>query len=217
MLILAHRGLWSNGAPQNSLSAIQKAFDKDYGLETDIRDHNGQLVISHDPPNNVSQSFTRLLDIYAKSGGSAPLALNIKADGLDNLIIEALSQQPANGYFTFDMSVPQMVVYHKKGIRFFTRHSDFESVPAMYGEAAGVWLDSFEEENWIEEHTIMAHLERGKQVCLVSPELHRRSHEVFWKKLKDFRMGHRHLMLCTDLPDEAAGFFNEYSGGGSRI
>ena len=45
----AHRGLWDADAPENSLSAFQKAVDAGYGIEFDI--HNtldGQVVVFHD-------------------------------------------------------------------------------------------------------------------------------------------------------------------------
>ena len=47
--ILAHRGLWQNVAAKNSISSIKLALVNGFGLETDIRDLDGELVISHDP------------------------------------------------------------------------------------------------------------------------------------------------------------------------
>ena len=47
----------------------------------------------------------------------------------------------------------------------------------------------------------------GKQVCLVSPELHQRSYIEFWKMIKDSNIDTTQLILCTDIPEEANLFF----------
>ena len=54
MIVLAHRGYWENIFEKNSELSIKKAFDKGYGIESDIRDFNKKLVISHDPSDNIS-------------------------------------------------------------------------------------------------------------------------------------------------------------------
>ena len=56
MKILAHRGFWADEEEKNTLSAFGKAFDSGFGIETDIRDRNGELVISHNPPDTSSPS-----------------------------------------------------------------------------------------------------------------------------------------------------------------
>lgn len=49
--IIAHRGQWSNKAEQNSIVSIEKAFASGFAVETDVRERNGKLIISHDSPN----------------------------------------------------------------------------------------------------------------------------------------------------------------------
>lgn len=48
MKILCHRGAWTAAAEKNSVPAIKKAVSLGYGFETDVRDYQGKLVISHD-------------------------------------------------------------------------------------------------------------------------------------------------------------------------
>ena len=78
--ILAHRGYWRKPNEQNNISAIKLALQKGFGVETDVRDLNGNLVISHDPPKlkNIFDlaSFCKLV-VQTKS--TARLALNIKS------------------------------------------------------------------------------------------------------------------------------------------
>ncbi|UVV76362.1 hypothetical protein NXW84_21120 [Bacteroides fragilis] len=47
MEIIAHRGFWNKESEKNTLTAIKRAIDNGYGFETDYRDNNGTIVISH--------------------------------------------------------------------------------------------------------------------------------------------------------------------------
>ena len=47
---------------------------------------------------------------------------------------------------------------------------------------------------------------QGKRVCVVSSELHDRSHSTLWKILLPLS-GNDSLILCTDLPEQAQKFF----------
>jgi hypothetical protein len=106
------------------------------------------------------------------------------------------------------MSVPDAMRSLSAGLRIFTRHSDVEPAPVLYAEAAGVWLDGFHS-TWFGPAEIAAHLRAGKQVCLVSPELHRRDHLVFWESLKSAPISASDdVMLCTDFPEPARAFFH---------
>ena len=82
---IAHRGWWHNPEEKNSELAIRRALDAGYGLETDLRDHAGRIVISHDPPGSQGEpefDFEQLLRLYRELGATGTLALNIKSDGL---------------------------------------------------------------------------------------------------------------------------------------
>ena len=69
-------------------------------------------------------------------------------------------------------------------------------------------MDAFFDESWITPEAIAAHLQAGKQVCLVSPELHKRPHLDFWVRLKAHPIYRDdRLILCSDLPEDAVAFF----------
>ena len=55
--ILAHRGYWKLEKEKNTLYAFEKAFDKYFGIETDLRDAQGEIVISHDIPLGNETKF----------------------------------------------------------------------------------------------------------------------------------------------------------------
>ena len=83
--ILAHRGWWTKPAEKNSFEAIRRAIDAGFGIETDFRDLNGTIVISHDPPQGEVLCAESFFGLYAQIGTNGRLALNIKADGLQKL------------------------------------------------------------------------------------------------------------------------------------
>ena len=208
MKILAHRGIWKNRHEGNSLKALTTALAGNYGLEFDVRDSNGTLVIAHDVVVGVKPPAIELVDAYFEMSSSQTLAVNIKADGIGTLIADLVTQQGVKNYFCFDMSVPETLRYRRLGLRYFTRQSEYEKDPVLYQDAAGVWMDMFESD-WITSDDVRKHLDCGKQVALVSPELHGRPHALFWERLRDAGLGGQDgVMLCTDHPDSARSFFD---------
>jgi hypothetical protein len=206
LIILAHRGLWIDPSQKNTRAAFQAAFLQGFGLETDIRDQDGRLVISHDPPTGDTMSFEDLLALYGKYGRPGQLAINIKADGLSRLVSEALDARGITNAFVFDMSVPDALHYCRLGsVPVFTRQSEFEMEPSLYDRAAGVWLDAFERD-WINSEVIRRHRLGGKKVALVSPELHGRTHEAQWREWAGYAKDPG-VMICTDFPVHAREVF----------
>jgi hypothetical protein len=207
MKILSHRGYWKVDEEKNTEIAFKRSFSLGFGTETDIRDFGGRLVISHDIATGAEISFEDFLALANSSKVSEPmtLALNVKADGLASHVARALMDFAGLDCFVFDMSVPDMRAYFDRGIPVFTRMSEVEHQPAWLDRSAGVWLDGFESE-WFSNSLILDLLGKQKCVCIVSPELHRRSYLALWKRIKPLADEPR-LMLCTDAPEQALEFF----------
>ena len=89
--ILAHRGWWHQPKEKNSRTALARAFAAGYGIETDLRDCAGEIVVSHDMPQPDAMTFDALLDLYLSYPTRPTLALNIKADGMAATIAEQLA------------------------------------------------------------------------------------------------------------------------------
>jgi len=209
---LSHRGCWKQGYIKNSLEAFERSFRHGYGIETDIRDSIGELVVSHDIPLGPCLKLREVIIAASLATEDRPvtLALNIKSDGLQDLLKLEFANNPDLDYFVFDMAVPDMGSYLNAKIQTFTRLSDVEPWPAWLDRSQGVWLDAFETE-WYSAEVIVNLLAGGKRVCVVSPELHGRAHESLWNQLA--KIWHTpNLLLCTDFPDEAMRFFSSKYG-----
>jgi hypothetical protein len=207
MRLLAHRGIWSKSDEKNSLLALSVAFELGIGIETDIRDCKGTLVVSHDPPTKSGAlHLEEVLDAYLKYPARPILALNIKADGLHAPLLATLRRHGIDNYFVFDMSVPDTLGYQRLQMPFAARISEYESETALSQNAQWIWLDGFHGE-WFTSDSIRKWLDQGKRVAIVSPELHRRPHLQLWRQLIAIS-SHPGIFLCTDFVSEAKEFFN---------
>lgn len=205
MIVLAHRGWWTHAGERNSMVAFERALSAGFGLEIDVRDQDGRLVISHDPPVGEVPELAVLLEMFDRHGRPAPLAINIKSDGLQAGLARLLAPLTERDFFVFDMSIPDTLGYLRAGLTVFTRQSEHEPVPALLDEAAGVWMDMFESD-WVDAAAIRRHADLGLSVALVSPELHGRSHRDAWEAWR--AADGPGVMLCTDFPAEAKEFFH---------
>lgn len=202
--ILAHRGWWHRREERNTFAALSAALEAGYGIETDIRDRDSQLVIAHDPATRDSLPLAQLLERYLELGATGILALNIKADGLAASLARMLGEYGigAERAFVFDMSIPDMLGYVRAGIPYYTRQSEYEPQPALLEGAAGIWLDAFHS-CWYGRGEIESHLAAGRDVCIVSAELHGRPYEDHWQRIRqvDSELAGR-LLICTDFPHQ---------------
>lgn len=208
-LVLAHRGLWSNPREQNSFDALLKAIEMGFGVETDIRDLNREIVISHDPPTGDELQLDHFLEAASELENGTILALNVKSDGLMSLIDPNVFDILPKGSFFFDMSGPEALRYHRADLPTATRLSEFEGMPNL--RAAGnkncetIWLDSFHSDWWVD--VVPDELvPDGCTAYIVSPELHGREPGLAWERLKERDWKRKTVGICTDLAVEFCHF-----------
>lgn len=209
--IIAHRGLHYSEDEKNSAVAIRRAIEEGFGFETDIRDINRKIVVSHDPPtdDNVLLSFEWLLQEVSSTKCTGRIALNIKSDGLSETISSAIltNGAPVSQFYVFDMSVPDTIPYLRSPIDVYTRQSDYELAPVLLEEAQGVWIDDFSGSNQ-QVRIAKQFMDKGLRVAVVSSELHKRTHAELWNQIYESEVYLSPLFeLCTDLPIEAANHF----------
>jgi hypothetical protein len=200
--ILSHRGYWKDPTEKNAPVAFARSFHLGFGTETDLRDLAGAVVVSHDPPVPGALPADVLFGVYCGVGADVPLALNVKSDGIQAGTLALLQKYGVTNYFVFDMAVPDALWWIKAGAPTYTRHSEYEPHPPYYDRAAGVWLDAFHGE-WWDAAVIGRHLDAGKAVCVVSPDLHKRDPRAAWDALAAAFRGDPRVLLCTDRPEEA--------------
>lgn len=203
MNIMSHRGYWKREEEKNTELAFRRSFDFNFGTETDVRDCLGQVVISHDMPRGDEMPLTSFINLLGEK--KLVCALNIKADGLAEMIHHTMHERARDDWFVFDMSIPDLKAHLKFGNPVFSRMSEIEQEAALYDQVAGIWLDSFDR-TWFDVSLIRQLLQGGKRVCVVSSELHGREQYVLWNALRPLAQEEK-VMLCTDFPEEARTFF----------
>jgi glycerophosphoryl diester phosphodiesterase len=207
MKYLAHRGIWNSDEGKNSKHSIVLSLSSGFGIETDIREFNGQLVISHDIADHKSINLASLE--IPKLNHNQLLAWNVKADGLIPLIKSTFDERVLKFSVFFDMSVPETLQYCKHNLPYLVRLSEYESLNNLYNEAKGVWIDSFHCQ-WYDSKELDKILSNNKIVVIVSPELHKRDHLDLWQFLKEHGLHlNDKVYLCTDYPKLAKEFFDE--------
>lgn len=208
--ILCHRGYWAKKEEQNSFASLKKALVAGFSIETDIRDHNSKLIISHDPPNSSDKyiDFESLLEAYsALNCKNQILGLNIKSDGIGQEIKQALSVYDVQNYFTFDMSIPETLKYINQKLIFLSRLSEYERNSEFSELCYGYWLDAFNSE-WYTEPFLNNLISIKKNIFFISSELHGRDYNNQWKIIKKLLPNDK-IFLCTDFPNKAEEYFND--------
>lgn len=210
MHIVAHRGLWLDPAECNAPSAFRRALDRGFGIETDVRDMAGQLVLSHEMPlPQHSVPLEELLTYYAHNKCTTPLALNIKADGLQESLASLLSRYHISNYFVFDMSIPDTLGYLRHAMPTFVRRSEFETHSALEQRARGIWVDELTV-SWLTAPALCDLAAPGMPLAIVSAEIHGRDHMVQWHEISQASRRSPHAkewILCTDWPEHAREYF----------
>tara|TARA_Y100001968_G_scaffold333391_1_gene395969 strand:+ start:1432 stop:2088 length:657 start_codon:yes stop_codon:yes gene_type:complete len=211
--LISHRGYWQKTDEKNTMIAFSRSLINNYGIETDLRDRNGEIIISHDIEVDKNLLyFKEFLKLYKNSRKNLPLFLNIKSDGLLTVIKKNLELYNISNYYLFDMSAPETKQYAEDPtINFVTRISDIEKYPLFINESKGFWIDSlyadYQEFNYLDSFLNTKYI-----FCFVSPELHNRSEIEFWimlkKWIKSRKISSAKVLLCTDKPKDAFLFFN---------
>lgn len=212
--IFAHRGAWRGTiASGNSDGALLRAAREGFGIETDIRDFAGKVVVSHDPVPSGAAPSTLLEFLRSPNGPSvhqSPLALNVKSDGLSHVLLkntESSMELPSKSFF-FDMSIPETLRYSKANLPFAVRVSEYEPVTTIQeirwpSKPVATWVDGFHGEWFLDDggEWLLRRTEQGL-VTIVSPELHARDSSRVMDWFLENASEYPNLTICTDLPWE---------------
>ena len=167
----------------NDLTLLN-TLSKTDGAEIDIRYHDSELILSHDPFHGKS---AHTLDAYLQKWASlqikGTLILNLKSEGIELKCIELLSQYSITNWFFLDLSMPYLVKYSLVAQSLslpnfspqnlatrFSEHEPIEYALSFENKATWVWVDCFTHLP-LNKITYGALKKRQFKICLVSPEL----------------------------------------------
>jgi hypothetical protein len=170
------------------------------GVEVDVRDHDGRLVLAHDP-------FTggEPLDDFLAAYRHALIIFNVKADGLEGPILDLVRRHGVGDHVFLDVAAPTLVALADRGVRQcavrYSEHEPIELALAFAGKVDWVWVDCFTRLPL--DAAIVGRLRRHFKICLVSPELqrHGRSAIATYRRALD---GMLPDAVCSDHCDDWA-------------
>ena len=206
--------MWSTECAKNSIDSFNKAIENNFGIEMDIRDYRSKIVISHDLPGKNSLALDSFLHNYnlkchlsGLTKNPPYIAINIKSDGLADKVRVLLIKYNIKNYFIFDMSIPDTIGYLNLGMKVYARISEYEAAPLDVPGVSGFWVDQFKGD-WYDMKILEDLFDKFGNLCIVSPELHKREYKNCWNMLKKFKYQNK-VSICTDIPELAREFFNE--------
>ncbi len=136
----AHRGLWNEERPENSLAAFRAAVDKGYGIELDVhRTKDGCLVVHHDDSlkrmTGVDKRIAQCTlaevracrlpngepvptydEVLAVVGGKVPLIVEVKVEGNAEVLSAAVyaRMQKYDGPWCVESFMPTAIRWFRR-------------------------------------------------------------------------------------------------------
>ena len=178
----------------NSIKDLERA--NNYGIEVDVRYHDNELILSHDPFHN-SKDVDKLENVVEKyiNKNNGIIILNVKTEGIEERCIELMNKFNYSNWFFLDISMPYFIKYsnisNNSIIKNFTpnnlavRFSEFEPIEyalSFKDKVRWVWIDCFKNLPLNIECYEKLKLANFK-LCLVAPELQK--HDV--ERTKEFQ------------------------------
>jgi NDP-sugar pyrophosphorylase family protein len=167
IIMIAHR--------INKLSELNNVPEF-YGVEIDLRDSNGEILVTHDPFTDGIK-----FEEYLKNYKNKFIILNIKSEGIEIRVKELLNKYNVSKYFFLDSSFPmicKLIKNHnekKIAIR-LSEYEDIQSLLNIIDYIDWVWVDYidsvFDEKKYPLNKEKYHRIKNKVKLCLVSPELH---------------------------------------------
>ncbi len=159
----------------NTIEQLQK-LPREYGVELDLRDSQDCLILQHDP-FTPGQDFEEYLHHYHHG----TMILNIKSERVEHKVLELLKKYKIKEYFFLDSSFPMIFLLSSQGEKKcalrFSELEGLDTILAMQGRVEWVWVDCFTKLS-INKKKYKILKEAGFKLCLVSPELQGREHDL---------------------------------------
>jgi len=153
----------------NSLKKL-KNIDHNFGVEVDVRSINKKLILNHEPFQKAVS-----LDTFLKKFNHKFLILNVKEEGIENLILNYVKKNRIKNYFLLNVKVPKIFQFikNKKKNNLCLRISKFEKLNQLNffnKKIEWIWVDTFDNKIPLNINDLEGYSKKFK-LCLVSPEL----------------------------------------------
>jgi hypothetical protein len=169
MILIKHR--------INKISDLKKT-PKKYGVEIDLRSENKKIYLHHDPFKQGTL-FSEWLKYY----NHKLIVLNVKEEGLEKHIIKLLDLHKIKNFFFHDQTFSSLLKNSKK-TKVSLRYSEYEELKnkkILFSNIKWLWLDNFKKVE-ISKNFYDFIKKKNVKICLVSPELVKKSRRVEIKK-----------------------------------
>lgn len=169
----------------NTIKELKKIPLK-YGVEIDIRETNGKLILNHEPFGS-GDLLANYLQQYSKDGHKGTIIFNIKEAGIEAEVISLAKKYSIRNYFLLDVEFPYIYRATRSGVRNIAiRYSEDEPIQAAMkyrNKLDWVWIDT--NTKLPVTKSIMKKL-LGFKTCLVSPDRWGRPEDIgpYRKKMK---------------------------------
>jgi len=193
-----------------------KDVDFSYGIEIDVRYHNNDLILHHNPfshHENLPEKFEDLLAKYVNNH-KGTMILNVKTEGIELQCVNLMKEYNYRNWFFLDLSMPYFVAYSNKAIsgeiegftpdNLAVRFSEFEPIEyalSFKDKVKWVWIDCFTKMPLNKENYQILK-DANFKLCLAAPELQKHKIErtyEFQKNLQDNSIGLD--AVCTKKPE----------------
>lgn len=178
----------------NTIQQLKK-IPHTYGVEIDVRETNGKLILNHEAFGNGD-----LLENYLKEYHHNTLIFNIKEAGIEQVVIDLAGKYNIRDYFLLDVEFPYLYKAARNGVRkIAVRYSEDESIETVlkYKERVDwVWIDTNTKIPLTKK--IVRDLE-GFKTCFVCPERWGRPEDIPIYRQKMKQLGFTPTAVMTSL------------------
>lgn len=180
----------------NTIKELKKV-PEEYGVEVDLRDCGGRLILQHEPFVDGEN-----LKDYLKYYNHGTMILNVKSERIEFQVLELLKKYKVTDYFFLDSSFGMIYSLTKQGEKNMAlRFSEFEgldTILAMKGRLKWVWVDCFTKLS-IDKNSFEILKKAGFMLCLTSPELLGRPQDISRYKRFLLKQGILFDAICTKI------------------
>lgn len=147
-----------------------KTIPQKYGVEIDIRETQGELILNHEA-FDTGDLLDKYLNEYVSGGHKGLIIFNIKEAGIESKVLELAKKYNILNYFLLDVEAPYLYSASRKGVKkIAVRYSEVEPIETLEyykGYVDWVWIDTISE---LPLNKRIVKKLQGFKTCLVCPE-----------------------------------------------